>query len=111
MRMKLLVLTAALIGSAQFSFAKEAVQEIPLKVSPTGFEPSEIKVKPGTHVILKVTRTTDQTCATQIKFKEKNIKADLPLNKEVKVDIGTLKKGEVKFACGMDMVSGHIIAE
>lgn len=111
MNLKLLFFISALVAGAQFSFAKETVQEVLLKVTQTGFEPSEIKVKPGSHVILKVTRTTDQTCATQIKLKEKNIKAELPLNKEVRVDVGTLKKGEVKFACGMDMVSGHIIAE
>ena len=58
-----------------------------------------------------MTRKTDQTCATQIKITEKNIKKDLPLNKEVSIDIGTLQKGDIRFACGMDMVTGHIIAE
>ena len=109
--MKSVILTLALILSTQISFAKETTQEIPLKVTSDGFEPSEIKVKPGTHVILKVTRTTDQTCATQIKVTEKKLKKELPLNKEVIVDLGTLKKGDVKFACGMDMISGHVVAE
>lgn len=109
--MKSLILTVALILSSQATFANEPTQEIQLKVTATGFEPSEIKVKPGTHLILKVTRTTDETCATQIKVTEKKLKKDLPLNKEVIVDLGTLKKGDVKFACGMDMVSGHIVVE
>lgn len=109
--MKSLIFTVALILSSQATFAKEPTQEIQLKVTATGFKPSEIKVKPGTHLILKVTRTTDETCATQIKVIEKKLKKDLPLNKEVSVDLGVLKEGDVKFACGMDMISGHVIVK
>ncbi len=107
--MKNLILSLITLLSLNSALAKDAVKNIDLKVTDAGFEPSEIKVKPGTHVVLKVTRTTDQTCATQIKVNDK--KTDLPLNKQVSVDVGTLKKGEIKFACGMDMISGHIITE
>jgi plastocyanin domain-containing protein len=107
--MKNLALALITFLSLNSAFAKDAVQNVDLKVTDNGFEPPEIKVKPGSHVILKVTRTTDQTCATQIKVNDK--KTDLPLNKQVSIDAGTLKKGEIKFACGMDMISGHIIAE
>lgn len=95
----------------QTTYAKENVQNITLQVTAKGFEPNKISVKPGTHVVLKITRKTDDTCATQVKIKEKNINAKLPLNKEVSVDVGTLAKGDIKFACGMDMISGHIIVE
>ena len=91
--------------------AKEVIKNLDVKVTENGFEPSEIKVTPGTHVILNVTRKTDVTCATQIKIKDKNIKEELPLNKTVKVDLGVLKKGDIRFACGMDMISGHIITQ
>ncbi len=100
-----IALTAPLIGST------EPVQSISLKVTEKGFEPSEIKVKPGSHVILEVTRVTDATCATDIKISEKKIKKSLPLNKMVPIDVGVLAKGKITFACGMDMVSGHIVAE
>lgn len=95
----------------QAASAKELVNIVELRVTENGFEPSEIKLKAGTHVVLNVTRKTDVTCATQIKIKEKNINAELPLNRAVKVDLGILKKGDVRFACGMDMISGHVIAE
>lgn len=107
--MKKLIMTLTALLSLNSAYAKEATKNIDLKVTANGFEPSEIKVKPNTHVILKVTRATDQTCATQIKINDK--KTDLPLNKQVSVDAGILKKGEIKFACGMDMISGHVIAE
>ena len=90
---------------------KAATQVVQLSVTEKGFVPDKINVKPGTHVILKVTRKTDSTCATQIKISEKKIKQDLPLNKEVIVDVGTLGKGKIGFACGMDMISGFIVAE
>lgn len=109
--MKKYLLALLMILGFQNAQAKEVVKNIDLKVTENGFEPSEIKVTPGTHVILNVTRKTDVTCATQIKIKEKNIKEELPLNKTVKVDLGVLKKGDVRFACGMDMISGHIVAE
>jgi len=95
------------------SAADKAPEEIvKVKVTENGFEPSNIKVKAGSHVVLKVTRTTDETCATEIQVKEKKIKQKLDVkDKEVSVDLGVLKKGDVRFACGMDMISGHVIAE
>ena len=100
-----------LVASLAFAAALTGPQNIELVVTEKGFEPSEIKVKPGTHLILKITRKTDETCATEIKVKEKKISKKLPLNKQVTVDLGILKEGEVHFACGMNMVTGHILAQ
>ncbi len=90
---------------------KEKIQTINLSVTEKGFVPNKMSVKPGTHVILKVIRKTDSTCATEIKISEKKIKKDLPINKEVTVDIGVLEKGKIRFACAMDMISGFLIVE
>lgn len=110
--MKQILIALITIFGLQVSYAKEAPKIIDLKVTENGFEPSEIKVKPGTHVILHVIRTTNKTCATSIQVKEKKIKASLEEeNKIVPVDLGIVKKGDIRFACGMDMISGHIIAE
>lgn len=110
--MKQILIALITIFGLQISYAKEAPKIIDLKVTENGFEPSEIKVKPGTHVILNVTRTTDTTCAKSIQVKEKKIKASLEeKDKMVPVDLGIVKKGDIRFACGMDMISGHIIAE
>lgn len=110
--MKQTIIALITIFGLQMGYAKEAPKTIALKVTENGFEPSEIKVKPGTHVILNVTRTTDQTCATEIQVKDRKVKASLKdKNESVSVDLGVVQKGEVRFACGMDMISGHIIAE
>ncbi|MBN8538957.1 MAG: cupredoxin domain-containing protein [Pseudobdellovibrionaceae bacterium] len=108
------ILIAGLLSSSSLiagATNESSSQNIKVQVTERGFEPSEIKVKAGSHVVLQVTRTTDLTCATQIQIKELKIKKDLPLNKEIKVDLGLLKKGDIRFACGMNMVSAHVIAE
>ncbi len=97
------------LGTAHAGPATVKHQDVDLQVTEKGFEPSQIDVKPGTSVTLKVTRKTDSTCATSISIPSKNMKKDLPLNQTVNIDLGKLDKGEVRFACGMDMVSGHIL--
>lgn len=88
--------------------AKEQSQVIDVTVTENGFEPSSIDVKEGQPVILKVTRKTDSTCATEIKIPSKKMKKDLPLNQTVSIDLGKVKKGEVDFSCGMNMVKGQV---
>lgn len=109
----ILVATLLTFGALTLNAADKSsnTQIVQLSVTEKGFVPDKINVKSGTHVILKVTRKTDSTCATQIKISEKKIKLDLPLNKEVIVDVGTLEKGKIRFACGMDMITGFIISE
>ena len=105
------VMVLCLMALTATAVDKEKTQTVNLSVTEKGFVPNKISVKPGTHVILKVIRKTDSTCATEIKISEKKIKKDLPLNKEIIVDVGTLEKGKIRFACAMDMISGFIIVE
>jgi len=113
--MKQIFLATVIIFNMASMFAADKVdskvQNISLQVTEKGFEPNKVDTKAGSHVILKITRKTDDTCATQIVVEGKKIKKDLPLNKEVHVDVGVLKKGEVRFACGMDMITGMIIVK
>lgn len=107
--MKHLILVLLFVaGGTVFAAEKTTVN---VQVTDKGFEPAEIKVKPGTHVVLKVTRKTESTCATEVVVKEKSIKTDLPLNKEISIDVGIVKKGETKFSCAMEMITGHIVAQ
>jgi len=85
-----------------------STETINVAVTEKGFEPSVIKVDSKKETILSVTRKTDSTCAKEIVFVSKKIKRDLPLNTVVAINLGKLPKGEVKFSCGMDMVSGVI---
>lgn len=111
MKFLFLMFLSLLTTSIVYADNNGVAQKIKLQVTENGFQPDSIKVKSGAHVILKVTRLTDSTCATNIQVKEKHIKMDLPLNKEVQVDLGMLSKGDIRFACGMDMISGHVVAQ
>lgn len=109
--MKKFVVALLLALNIQPMFAHAKDQVVDLQVTEKGFEPSSVDVKPGVPVVLKVTRKTDSTCATQIKIQSKNIKKDLPLNKPVTIALGKLDKGEIRFGCGMDMITGNIFVK
>lgn len=100
-----LVFCGLSVSAAESAKKSEAVK-MEVSVTENGFEPSTITVKPGSNVTLNITRKTDATCAMQVEVPSKKIKKDLPLNKMVAVEIGTVKKGEIAFGCGMNMMVG-----
>ena len=87
---------------------KGGVRVIEMQVTDEGFVPSRIKVKKGEKVRFVVTRTTDSTCAKEIVIKDAGIDQPLPLGKPVKVEFVASKSGELRYACGMDMISGVV---
>jgi plastocyanin domain-containing protein len=109
--MKSIAFAMLLALNLQPAIAEMKDQVVDLQVTEKGFEPSSIDVKPGVPAVLKVTRKTDSTCATQIKIQSKNIKKDLPLNKPITIALGKLEKGEIRFGCGMDMITGQILVK
>lgn len=106
--MKTILFSTLILMGTSFSFAEEKSKEqiIEVKATESGFEPSSIDVTSESPVILKVTRTTDQTCATELQIKKMKIDQKLPLNKTVTVNLGKLKKGDTTFACSMNMMKG-----
>ncbi|MGE4130536.1 MAG: cupredoxin domain-containing protein [Bdellovibrionales bacterium] len=109
--MKSIALAIICALNLQPAIAETKAQVVELQVTEKGFEPSSVNMKPGVPVVLKVTRKTDSTCATQIKIQSKKIKKDLPLNKPVTIALGKLDKGEIRFGCGMDMITGQIFVK
>lgn len=108
--MKSLILLIAIVLAGPNLFAKDIAQPqvLEILVTENGFEPSQIDVKAGIPVVLKVTRKTDATCATELQIPSKKIKKDLPLNKTVTFEIGKLDKGDLPYACGMNMLKGNL---
>ena len=107
--MKKLILIALIFGTQAFATTKENVQTFKMTVTDKGFEPRELKVKPDVPVVLNITRKTNATCAREIEIPSKKIKIDLPLDKEVVVNVGKLPKGEIKFGCSMEMMIGGVM--
>lgn len=85
---------------------------IEMKVTADGFVPEKIAVKANEPVTLVVTRTTDETCATELLIDGTDINVPLPLMKPVEIAWTPTKTGAVKYGCAMDkMVSGILLVE
>jgi plastocyanin domain-containing protein len=84
---------------------------VKMTVTDEGFVPAEIKVRAGERLTLLVTRRTDATCAREIVIAGAGIHQDLPLNQEVRIDLTPEKPGELRYACGMDMIAGTLKVE
>jgi plastocyanin domain-containing protein len=87
---------------------KNGVRTVEMQVTEDGFVPAKIKANKGEKLRLVITRKTEHTCATEIVIKEAGINTKLPLDKTVTVEVTPKKSGELKYACGMDMITGVI---
>ena len=86
-------------------------QRVTLEVTEAGFVPERIQVEAGRPIELVVTRTTDNTCGTEIVIGNGRQRADLPLNKAVTLKLAAMNKGELKISCGMAMLKGAVVAK
>ena len=90
----------------------KAPRTVALKVTENGYEPSPLTLKKGEPVKLVITRTTDETCATDLTMKDPAISVELPLNKPVEVSFTPTKSGQLKYGCSMgQMISGVFLVE
>lgn len=74
-----------------------------------GFEPSSVQLKKGGPATLVFTRTTDDTCATEVVFPQLNLKKDLPKGQPVAITIPTDKEQTLTFQCGMGMYKSAVV--
>ncbi len=88
------------------------IRTVELKVTEDGFEPTPVSVKKDEPLVLKVTRVTDKTCATEFLIDGTDINVSLPLNQPVEVRFTPSKSGQIRFGCAMGMmVSGVLVVE
>lgn len=84
---------------------------VELTVTGDGFVPSQVRVNKGEPVRLAITRKVQRTCATEVVIKDYGIDQPLPLGKTVYIDLTPTRSGNVRYACGMDMIGGVLIVE
>lgn len=84
---------------------------VSVEVTQQGFVPKDIPAKVGQAVTLVVTRKTDLTCAKQIVFADLGVQKALPLNQAVEITVTPTKAGDLRFACGMDMIAGKLVVQ
>lgn len=104
-------LAGAAAGCGTGGGGAKASGRVEVAVTDRGFEPSRIEARAGSPVTLVVTRKTDATCAKEIVIAAQNIRQELPLNEAVEVTFTPGETGDIRFACGMDMVSGTIVVK
>ena len=89
----------------------QAVQSAEIVVTEQGFEPAKVTLRAGAPARLAFTRTTDNTCGTEVVFPSLGIRRALPLNEPVIIDFMPEKAGDIAFACGMNMLKGVIVVQ
>ncbi len=89
--------------------AVPGARAIALKVTSDGFVPDSIALKASEPVKFVVTRTTDETCATDLLIDGTDVKVALPLNTPVEIAWTPTRAGKVKFGCAMDMMVGGVL--
>ena len=72
-------------------------------VDQKGFHPTHLELKKGGPGTITFLRTSDDTCAKEVVFKQLNITKELPLNQPVTIDVPTTEARDLTFACGMGM--------
>lgn len=90
------------------SVSADGTRVIPINVNDAGYDPSKISARPGEKLELEITRRSKSACGEQIKVGDGPL-VDLPVDKAVKIAVTAPASGEVRFACGMDMMTGVIV--
>jgi plastocyanin domain-containing protein len=90
--------------------AADGTRSIPVQVKKDGYHPDKIQVKPNEKLKLIFTRVEDTECGAQVKVAGGSV-VDLPLNQAVEIPLTAPASGEVKFLCGMDMMTGAIVVD
>jgi plastocyanin domain-containing protein len=108
-----LALVAALgaFALAQDKKAPANVQTAKVTVDAKGFTPGSLDLKANTPAKITFTRTSNDTCATEVVFPDYKINKPLPLNKAVDVEFTPSKSGTFAFACGMNMFKGKVVVK
>jgi RND family efflux transporter MFP subunit len=78
-------------------------------VDEQGFHPARVQLPAGQRTEITFVRTSEQTCATSVKFEDLGITQPLPLGQESTVELPARDGGELTFACGMQMLKGVAI--
>jgi thiol-disulfide isomerase/thioredoxin len=86
---------------------------IEIAATDRGFEPAAITVPSHRAVVLRFTRTSDKTCATDVVIDHdgQHVIKDLPLNQPASIPLVFDQPGTITYGCGMNMFHGTITVQ
>lgn len=89
----------------------EAKPGVPLQIVVTeaGFVPSDVKVAAGRPTTLRITRTTEATCAKDVVVPGLVERTPLPLGVPVDVTFTPRKSGPLRWGCSMNAMVGGVL--
>ena len=102
--------TAPAAGHGQHQ-AEIPADAIKITVSKDGFSPARLEVKAGQPLKLAFYRADAENCATSVVFPALKVEAKLPVGQTTLVEITPREKGELAFACGMNMFKGMMVVQ
>ncbi|MDD9964699.1 MAG: cupredoxin domain-containing protein [Myxococcales bacterium] len=79
-------------------------------VGDSGYNPSQVKVLADEPIELIFRRTSDSACGKELVFPERKIVKQLPLNRDVSVQLMAKAEETIHFTCGMGMLKGSVVA-
>jgi hypothetical protein len=82
-----------------------------IKVSSSGYEPSQIPAKAGQPLKLAFFRVDAQNCGRFVKFPDLGIERELPPGKTVAIEVTPRRSGPLSFSCGMNMMKGELLVQ
>ncbi|HEY8076847.1 MAG TPA: cupredoxin domain-containing protein [Labilithrix sp.] len=107
--MRRVLLAAVVLVACNKTPAPASDGTVAVTANEDGFKPSAVTFKKGAAATLVFTRTTDQTCATEVVFPELGIKKELPKNTPVSIPVPTDKEQKLSFECGMGMYKSSVV--
>jgi plastocyanin domain-containing protein len=91
--------------------APDGVRSVAIEASREGYVPDKIPGKPGEKLKLVFTRReSGGECMAELKSPDGKLH-QLPIDKPYEIAVTVPADGEVKFACGMEMFFGVIVAQ
>ncbi len=107
-RIATIALGAALLAGAGCKREPRPGEPVQITVTKNGYEPWRVRAWKGVPLTLVVTRTTNETCATEVVLPEYGIDQKLPLGQPVSITFTPTRAGEVRYSCAMNMFQGVI---
>ena len=89
--------------------AVAAPEPTAIAVTEKGFEPARVEAAAGVPIVLRFTRTVEQTCADAVDVQGDPVRHMLPLGRAIDVKVTPPASGEIAFACPMQMIRGAVV--